>query len=131
MCFYGVLGIDAHQHTPVEALHTLLLGFVKYFWRDAMARIKKDQKDLLITRLNSINTAGLGCPPLAGRTLVQFAGSLVGKDFRIIGQIAPFVLFDLLPAESYEAWLALCSLIPLVYQPAIYGLKAYLASLNF
>ena len=91
-----------------------------------MLRLKKDQKELLTIRLNSINTAGLSLPSLSGRTLVQFAGSLVGKDFRVISQVAPFVLFDLLPDECYEAWLALCSLIPLIYQPAIFGLKSYL-----
>ena len=91
-----------------------------------MLRIKKGNKETLIVRLNSLNVACLSCPPLSGKTYVQFAGSLVGRDFRVICQIAPFVLFDLLPPESFDAWLALCALIPLVYQPAIYGLEAYL-----
>ncbi|KAI6028155.1 hypothetical protein EDC04DRAFT_2605807 [Pisolithus marmoratus] len=68
------------KDTPVEVLHTVLLGFVKYFWRDAVnIRIGKNKikKELLETCLSSFDTTGLEIPPLSGHTLVQYAGSLV------------------------------------------------------
>ena len=104
----------------------MLLGFAKYFWRDAVSRIDKKQKTLLITRLSSLDTTGLGISPIAGKNLVQWCGSLVGRDFRVVVQVAPFVLYDLLPEQCFEAWLALCALIPLVWQPIIVKFDAYM-----
>lgn len=114
----------------MEVLHTVLLGFLKYFWRDAMSRVDKKSKPTLISRLLSLDTIGLGIPPVAGKNLVQWAGSLVGRDFRVIAQVAPFVLYDLLPAPCFEAWLALCALVPLIWQPAIVNMETYLVSLK-
>ncbi|KAG1784306.1 uncharacterized protein HD556DRAFT_1251521, partial [Suillus plorans] len=119
---WRVKGLDPHTDTPVEILHTVLLGFVKYFWRDAISiRIgqNKLKRELLETRLSSVNVAGLGLSNLNGHTLVQYAGSLVGRDFRAIAQIAPFVLHDLVPKDCYDTWVALSNLMPLIWQPEI------------
>ncbi|KAI0039203.1 hypothetical protein FA95DRAFT_1504515 [Auriscalpium vulgare] len=121
---------DPHRDTPVEILHVVLLGFVKYFWRDVIARVKDDKKALLITRLNSVDVSGLGVSPLAGRTLVQYAGSLTGRDFRVVAQAAPFVIYDLVPQECYATWLALCRLVPLIWQPQITDLEPHLAAMQ-
>ncbi|KIK75107.1 hypothetical protein PAXRUDRAFT_29105, partial [Paxillus rubicundulus Ve08.2h10] len=123
---WRIKGLDLHQDTPVEILHVILLGFIKYFWCDAISRLNDIQKSLLITHLTSFNVAGLGIPQLAGQTLVQYAGSLTGHDFRVISQAAPFVLYDLIPPECYDTFVALSSLIPLVWQPVIDNLDAHL-----
>lgn len=79
---YSLLaGLDPHQDTPVEILYIVLLGFVKYLWRDMIQNQinnKDDQKKLLTTHLSSLDVAGLGISPLAGQTLVQYSGSLTG-----------------------------------------------------
>ncbi|KAJ3926330.1 MAG: hypothetical protein NXY57DRAFT_979096 [Lentinula lateritia] len=106
-------GLDPHQDTPVEILHVILLGVVKYYWRDAVARTKKDH-DLLIGWLSSFNTWGLGISPLLGKTLVNYAGSLTGRDFRAIAQAAPFVLHGLLTDDQLKVWKALSALVTLV-----------------
>ncbi|KAF7982888.1 hypothetical protein HWV62_25136 [Athelia sp. TMB] len=131
--FSPSLRLDDFQpssHTPVEILHVLLLGFVKYFWRDAVSRQKADGKEVLKARLNSFNAKGLGLPRIKGHTFVQYAGSLNGGDFRVILQVAPSVLHGLIPDAAYEAWLALCALAPLVFQPEIDDLPAYLDRLQ-
>ena len=124
-------GLDPHSDTPVEILHTILLGFVKYFWRDVVQnQLPKTspKRSLLEARLSSVNTAGLGCPPLSGSTLVNYAGSLTGRDFRVIAQVAPFVLVGIVPPSCYNAWVALSSLIPLVWEPRIPDIDDYVVS---
>lgn len=113
-------GLDPHSDTPVEVLHVVLLGFVKYFWRDLVQNQVNDaQKQTLIARLNSLDVKGLGISKLGGATLVNYAGSLTGRDFRAISQVAPFVIYDMVPPEVYDAWVALSTMVPLIWQPVI------------
>ncbi|KAJ3884694.1 hypothetical protein GG344DRAFT_91457 [Lentinula edodes] len=100
--------LDPHQDTPVEILHVILLGVVKYYWRDAVARIPKKDQDILV---------GMGFSPLAGKTLVNYAGSLTGRDFRALVQAAPFVLHGF-------------TLVSLVWQPEIHNVEQYLVKLE-
>ncbi|KIO19575.1 hypothetical protein M407DRAFT_82625, partial [Tulasnella calospora MUT 4182] len=124
-------GFDPHSDTPIEILHVILLGFVKYFWRDAVSRLSPVQKAILETRLSSFDVAGLSIPRLSGKTLVQYAKSLTGRDFRAISQVAPFVLTDLgLPEECLASWRALSALVPLVWQPAISNKQEYITDLR-
>ncbi|KAL1708926.1 hypothetical protein EV121DRAFT_276854 [Schizophyllum commune] len=126
-------GLDPHSDTPVEILHVVLLGFVKYFWRDLIQnqlKKKDDLKALLKTRLSSIDVSGLGISPLDGDTLVQYAGSLTGRDFRAIAQVAPFVIYDMVSEDCYEAWVSLSKLIPMIWQPIIEDLDEYLPLLR-
>ncbi len=122
--------MDPHADTPVEILHVILLGFVKYFWRDAVSRQGKDGRKKLKTRLSSIDVIELQIPPIRGHTVVQYAKSLTGRDFRAIIQVAACVLYDLIPAEAYEAWLALGRLCALIYQPEIGDITTYLVCYN-
>ncbi|KAF8597802.1 hypothetical protein BDV93DRAFT_595834 [Ceratobasidium sp. AG-I] len=123
-------GIDVTQDTPVEVLHVVSLGVVKYFWRDAVSRQDSSHRAIIIARLNSFNTSGLGISRLSGKTLVQYAKSLTGGNFRDILQVAPAVLYDLLETRVYNMWVALCHLAPLVFQPEIHNIDAYTAELE-
>lgn len=126
----SLLDFDAHKDTPVEILHVVLLGVVKYWWRDAVSRLTSTQKDELKTRLSSLDVSGLPTAKLRGNTYVQYAGSLVGRDFRIVLQVAPSVLQGLIPDAHYRGWLALCKLAPMIFQPSIENLEAYLEELE-
>ncbi|KAF8490031.1 hypothetical protein JB92DRAFT_3090621 [Gautieria morchelliformis] len=124
--------LDPHRDTPVEILHVILLGVVKYFWRDAIARTNDEQKTILKARLTCLDVRGLD-PELTrvpGHTYVQYAGSLVGRDFRAIAQVAIFALYDMLPPEILEAWAALGTLVPMVWSPCIADLDKYLLMLS-
>ncbi|KAJ6543258.1 hypothetical protein DFH09DRAFT_1249389 [Mycena vulgaris] len=126
---WRIKGLDPHQDTPVEILHVILLGFIKDLWRDLIQvqlKTKDDKKELLITRLSSLDVSGLGISPLAGRTLVQYSGSLTGRDFRSIAQVAPFVVYDLVSPECFETWQALSKLVPLIWQPEIHDIGPHI-----
>jgi hypothetical protein len=126
-----ITGLDPHQDTPVEILHVILLGFVKYLWRDLVQNQlnnKDDKKALLTTRLSSFNVSGLEISPLAGQTLVQYSGSLTGRDFRALAQAAPFVIYDLVSTDCFNTWVALSELIPLIWQPEIEDIDAHCVS---
>ncbi|KAK7464119.1 hypothetical protein VKT23_006283 [Stygiomarasmius scandens] len=126
---WRIRGLDPHADTPVEILHVILLGFVKYLWRDAVKRTAKD-RDILVARLSSLNVDGLRIPPLAGHTLVNYSGSLTGRDFRAIAQTAPFVLDGLVSKEHLEVWNALSMLVTLAWQPEIRNIEDYTADLK-
>ncbi len=116
---------DTNADSPVEILHVVLLGVVKYWWRDACSRQDQCGKAILKARLSSVQVDGLNISPLRGHTLVHYAGSLVRHDFRAILQVAPLVLHGMIPDTVYEAWLALCQLAPLIFQPEIDNLAGY------
>ncbi|KAF8493146.1 hypothetical protein JB92DRAFT_3234904 [Gautieria morchelliformis] len=120
-------GVDPHVDTPCEILHVVLLGIVKYFWRDAMKRLSDDQKTTVKARLSCLNVSGLD-PDLTrvpGHTYVQYAGSLVGRDFHTIGQVGIFVLYDMLAPEIMAAWAAMATLLPRVWVATISDMEAH------
>jgi hypothetical protein len=119
---------DPNSDTPIEILHVILLGIAKYFWRDAVSRLPSARHGELMARLSSVNTAGLGFGPLRGKVLVQYAGSLIGRDFRAIIQVAPIVLHGLLPVHIYEAWLALSRVALLAFQHEIEEIDEFCVS---
>ncbi|KAI0262219.1 hypothetical protein BC834DRAFT_940012 [Gloeopeniophorella convolvens] len=121
---------DPNADTPVEILHVVLLGIVKYFWRDAVRRLDAPSRTLLKVRISSLDTSALGLPRLRGHTLVHYARSLTGRDFRAIVQVAPVVLHGLLPGPAWTAWMALCHLCPLLYQPSFASLDNYTAQVR-
>jgi len=69
-----------------------------------------------------------GFGTLRGGVLVQYAGSLVGRDFHAIIQVAPMVLHGLLPENIYEAWLALGRVAPLAFRHEIEDIDAFCVS---
>ena len=42
--------------------------------------------------------------------------------------MAPFMLYDLVPAESFTAWVSLSNLVPLIWQPEIEDIDDYTVS---
>ncbi|KZV61610.1 hypothetical protein PENSPDRAFT_693254 [Peniophora sp. CONT] len=128
---FQLQGFNVHTDTPVEILHVVLLGIIKYFWREAVSRQTADGKKTLRARLRSLDPRSLGLSSqLQANILVNYAGSLTGRDFRIIAQVAPAFLYGLVPRPVYNAWLCVAQLAPMVFQPRIGNLETYLVCLE-
>ena len=102
--FFDFSGFDGVKDTPVEILHVVLLGFVKYLARDLHENLTESQKEEAAGRLNSFNTEHLNTPPINAKALLTHIKSLVGKEFKILIQAAPFVFFKFLSAERKALW---------------------------
>jgi hypothetical protein len=60
-----------------------------------MKGLKASQKKELLVLWYSFNTNSLNIPSIRPTSMAQFCSSLVGKDFQIILQAAPFIFFNL------------------------------------
>ena len=128
--FFDFSGFDGVKDTPVEILHVVLLGFVKYLARDLHENLTESQKEEAAGRLNSFNTEHLNIPPINAKALLTHIKSLVGKEFKILIQAAPFVFFKFLSTKHKEIWTALCQLVPYIFITKIDNMNEYLLRLK-
>jgi hypothetical protein len=124
------LGVEIHLDTPTEILHTVLLGVVKYFWGQTVFIIGKDKKmDVLQARLESVSSDGLNIPRIMAKYMCQYKGSLIGKHFKTIAQVLPFVIYDLVHADLLDVWLIIGHLMVLCWHTQINNTDKYVVSL--
>ncbi|CAH7674737.1 hypothetical protein PPACK8108_LOCUS9669 [Phakopsora pachyrhizi] len=95
------------KDTPVEVLHVVLLGVLK---------------------LQSFDTNNLNIPSIKAKYLVQHYSSLVGKDFKILIQTAPFVIFPLIEESRHQILISLCHLCSVIFQTHINFLLRLISS---
>lgn len=62
--------------------------------------------------------------------MVQYCGSLVGKEFRVVLQAAPFILFPYISQESRHVWTLLAHLGSYIFQTKITNKEKYLSELK-
>lgn len=55
-------GLDPSQDTPVEILHTILLGIVKYVWYMLHSNWSEAEQNLFTIQLQSTDIDGLSVP---------------------------------------------------------------------
>jgi hypothetical protein len=118
--------------TPTEVLHTVLLGVVKYFWGQTVFLLEKAK--LLPTfqaRLDSIDADGLNAPCLKADYICKYKGSLIGKHFKSLAQVMPFLIYDLVPQTVLNAWSAIGQLVVLLWHTTIEDRELYLVCLTY
>ncbi|KAI9571213.1 hypothetical protein HD554DRAFT_1998148, partial [Boletus coccyginus] len=124
-------GINIHKDTPTEILHTILLGIVKYFWGQTAYILEKDQLIRMFqTRLASINQEGLNIPTLHADYIIRYKGALVGKHFKGLAQVMPYLIYDLIPEKVLQGWSLIGKLVVLLWHTSIEDTEAYLATLS-
>ncbi|CAD6970821.1 unnamed protein product, partial [Tilletia controversa] len=110
---YDETGFDVCAATPVDLLHTFLLGVAKYLWIHTVSSIggtkfSSTQRDA-VARLQAVSLSGVvNAKCLPGKWLIDNAGGLIGKDLKKIVQVAAVAFYPLMKAEtmSLELWMA-------------------------
>ncbi|OAV99886.1 hypothetical protein PTTG_25088 [Puccinia triticina 1-1 BBBD Race 1] len=117
--FFELAGFDGCRDTPVEVLHVFLLGAMKYMVQGFMRNLWPSEKPLIQAQYWSFDIDGLNIPSMQADYFTRHFTNFIGKDFRIVVQAAPFVLFEYMDEEEVELWAALCKLAPLIFQTHI------------
>ncbi|KAL4077477.1 hypothetical protein J3A83DRAFT_4356530 [Scleroderma citrinum] len=125
----GMAGLNVHQDTPTEILHTILLGVVKYYWGQTVYILDKAHcLDVFRTCLDSIKKEGLGSTTLEADYIVHYKGGLIGQHFKSIAQVMPYLIYVLVPQTVLDGWITIGKLVVLLWHTTIEDTEMYLVS---
>ncbi|KZV93889.1 hypothetical protein EXIGLDRAFT_571793, partial [Exidia glandulosa HHB12029] len=123
-------GLDPHASTPVEILHTILLGLAKYIWHSLYSTWKPAQEALFATRLASTDLNGLSIQSFRPQYMVQYKGALIGRQFKALTQTLVFHLHDLCTPELFTLVKACGEFSAVLWEDSIKDLSQHQADLR-
>ncbi|KAJ7752333.1 hypothetical protein B0H16DRAFT_1723687 [Mycena metata] len=94
-------GLDPNRDTPVELLHTILLGIIKYVWHILYTTWSEAEQNLFVVRLQSTDIDGLTIPPIRAAYMMQYKNGLIGKHFKSLMQTMVFHMHGLVSPELF------------------------------
>ncbi|KAF8994931.1 hypothetical protein BDZ89DRAFT_1096970 [Hymenopellis radicata] len=126
-----IAGLDPSQDTPVEILHTILLGIVKYVWHLLNTQQWSEaDRALFAIRLQSTDIGGLTIPPIRASYMVQYKNNLIGKHFKTLMQTTVFHAHDITTPAQFTLIKAVSQLGALLWVPKIINMTEYLSDLK-
>ncbi|KAJ7228353.1 hypothetical protein GGX14DRAFT_530186 [Mycena pura] len=126
-----IAGLDPVRDTPVEILHTILLGFIKYIWHHLNTHQWSDtQRHLLAICLQSTDLSGMNVPPMCGAYMMQYRNNLIGKHFKTIMQTLTFHVHKVCIWEQFQLIKAAADLGACVWVTVINSMDAYILELE-
>ncbi|OJT12654.1 hypothetical protein TRAPUB_10797 [Trametes pubescens] len=114
-----VPNLDPHRDTPIELLHTWLLGVVKYVWYILHSSWSEKQQNNFVIRLQDTNTDGLELPPIRAAYMMQYRNGLIGKHFKSLAQTMAGAIHGLATEDQRTLVRTMGELSPMLYMSEI------------
>ena len=96
-----LLGLDPTQDMPIEILHTILLGIMKYVWHSLNVSWMDSTHAIFAIRLQLVDLSGLTVAPLRAGYIIQYQNNLIGKHFKTLIQMLAFTVHDLVTSQEF------------------------------
>ncbi|KAF8874151.1 hypothetical protein CPB84DRAFT_1690343 [Gymnopilus junonius] len=126
----SIAGLDPTRDTPVEILHTILLGIVKYVWHLINVSWTDANRATFAIRLQSTDLDGLTVPPLRADYMIQYRNNLIGKHFKTLMQMIAFHVHDLITPAEFTLIKAVGALGAVLWVHEIEDMDEYLKDLE-
>ena len=94
-----------YSSTPVETLHTILLGVAKYMLRAFMDKQSANEKREILARIKAFPYCGFDVKITSN--ICMYYRSFVGRDFKSFLQMALFIIVAYLTEDEKECWMLL------------------------
>jgi hypothetical protein len=124
-------GLDPTQDTPVEILHTILLGVIKYVWYMLHTSWSDHDRNLFALRLQSTDIDGLSIPPIRAAYMLQYRNNLIGKHFKTLMQTMAFHVHDIVTPSQFALVKAVGALGAVLWYHEIDDMDLYLVGIFF
>lgn len=123
-------GLDPHQDSSIDLLHTILLGLDKYVWHKTSSSWNEKKGKVFSRRLDLTSSLdGLSGSHEDPEYLVKYKNNLIGRQFKFIQQLGIFQLHqDLCSDLVFDLWKATGELGALLWYPVINHMEQYLVS---
>jgi hypothetical protein len=93
---------------------------VKYFWGQSVFILEKAKLlHIFQSRLKSVDKDGLNAPSLNADYICHHKGGLIGKHFKSLAQVMPFLVYDLVPQTVLNWWSIIRELVALIWHMTI------------
>ncbi|KAG5640599.1 hypothetical protein DXG03_007957, partial [Asterophora parasitica] len=114
---------NAAHNTPVEILHTILLGIIKYLWHGSHTAWTAAQKKIYSIHLQATNTNGLSIHSICANYIMQYTNTL--NQLKTLAQVNVFHVYDIVSSSQFLFTKAAGELCTLLWFTKIHNLKEY------
>eukprot|EP00731_Ephydatia_muelleri_P034559 Em0065g20a len=105
--------VDMYRSIPLEMLHTMVLGPIKYLLQIWMPTLSKVQKEEVLARVKAFSTSGFKVRMYGN--VCHYYQSFVGRYFKAWAQMAVFILSPYLDDAQKKVLLSLSKVFRIAY----------------